>query len=634
MATNVGLRQNDHNRVILTELIPYEIPIRFTFHHFYQLYSEGTSSPYIKRLFFSSAKWRGRDFIPFSYPIRRSGGKQRQLGLIHPLLFLPYVEFYRSYGELISSLCKKSGMSLRAPQRVAKTYVKSDGKEELDDDPDETDILHREFSTNYFANEKFNFLYKFYESRELVELETIFPRCYRTDVSNCFANIYTHSISWAINTKAISKAQAHKTSKQTFDAQFDLLARRSNHGETHGILVGGEVSRVFAEIIFQEIDVRLEEALAAQGLMRGKDYDIRRYIDDYFIFYVDDSHLHQITEKLGHLLASYKLFVNDSKSFEWRRPFVTSISIVKRHLSEIINDEVGFFSKGEKRGGNGLQSPLRFIRKIRLAIAEYEVLYSECSSYVLKEIFRRTASSMPDHILEEEHAEVYSRWLSGIVESIFFIFTVDVRFRASVLVSRVILCIQKAASFIPDRHAEGIRDLILSESIKFFHKVVQTGTGANVELASFLIALKGIAGSEKIASRLLEQIFFGENSPGRLDYFTIVSLLYFCESNPAYIQVRTQLELAAHEKIAATDDLIEDTEAFCLALDLLSCPYVILDLKRQITTRLLKAMEMSSSAPAVTQALADFSQKHWLFDWRPNVETEDYFRKKELSFSY
>ena len=46
----------------------------------------------------------------------------------------------------------------------------------------------------------------------------------------------------------------------------------------------GELVEDKSKIIFQQIDINVLNNLSKQGLKLGVDYEIRRYVDDYFVF--------------------------------------------------------------------------------------------------------------------------------------------------------------------------------------------------------------------------------------------------------------------------------------------------------------------------------------------------------------
>lgn len=108
----------------------------------------------------------------------------------------------------------------------------------------------------------------------------------QVDISKCFPSIYTHSIGWAVKNKRLAKAKPRVYGD--FDGNFDNLMQIMNYRETNGIIIGPEVSRIFSEIILQKIDLNLIDKMNGLDLKVSKDFDFRRYVDDYFIFYRSD----------------------------------------------------------------------------------------------------------------------------------------------------------------------------------------------------------------------------------------------------------------------------------------------------------------------------------------------------------
>lgn len=85
--------------------------------------------------------------------------------------------------------------------------------------------------------------------------------------------------------KEIVKHNIGKSSS-TFGGKFDRLIQNLNYGETNGIVIGPEFSRIFAEIILQKIDKTIYEQLLQleTPLIHKRDYEIYRYVDDYSFF--------------------------------------------------------------------------------------------------------------------------------------------------------------------------------------------------------------------------------------------------------------------------------------------------------------------------------------------------------------
>ena len=73
---------------------------------------------------------------------------------------------------------------------------------------------------------------------------------------------------------------------------------------------------VFAEILLQSIDVKIKKRLKnlTPSIVESSDYVIKRYVDDYFLFYNDEGVRRVIYDTVIDELAEYKLFCNESKN--------------------------------------------------------------------------------------------------------------------------------------------------------------------------------------------------------------------------------------------------------------------------------------------------------------------------------
>jgi hypothetical protein len=245
------VKKHDYKRIFLTELFPYEVPLVFN--------AEGWKlfcSKHIEKFNIQKIKY----YIPFNYDIKKGTDEFRSLSLIHPLQCNDFSNFYKEYGTYIVYLCSKQiKISLRYPARITNTYYSEEAKHRADetieiDEPEKELIEYIRF----YSYRKYDGIHKFFESAEYQRLEKKYLHCFICDISKCFYNIYTHTISWAVKNQKIAK---ENISVESFDSQFDKLMQRSNYNETHGIIVGPEISRIFAEIILQRIDDNLIKSL-------------------------------------------------------------------------------------------------------------------------------------------------------------------------------------------------------------------------------------------------------------------------------------------------------------------------------------------------------------------------------------
>lgn len=83
----------------------------------------------------------------------------------------------------------------------------------------------------------------------------------RADISDCYGSVYTHSLEWALHTKAIAKASIGKGKNKLIGSRLDSAVRNAQDGQTKGIPVGPDSSLLLAEIILCSIDAKLQQAM-------------------------------------------------------------------------------------------------------------------------------------------------------------------------------------------------------------------------------------------------------------------------------------------------------------------------------------------------------------------------------------
>jgi hypothetical protein len=266
-------------RAVLTETLPYELPFGFTNENlFLSELKRDTLTPRQVELLDRLRRNRTDYTKPFTYKINRSGRTRNSLGLIHPACQIRIAKLYSDFKQTIIQSCSKSSFSIRFPAEVQRIFTRSSSKSVQKrwfsalPDAQIGHTIDEPYSPSFFSYRKYLLLDRFFSSNELVRLESRFSLLRTLDVSRCFFNIYTHSICWAVKEKHFSK----KNSKLfSFEQQFDKLMQLSNYNETAGIIVGPEVSRIFAEIILQRVDVDLERLALKHGLVSGAQYAVR-----------------------------------------------------------------------------------------------------------------------------------------------------------------------------------------------------------------------------------------------------------------------------------------------------------------------------------------------------------------------
>src|SRR5699024_6634811 len=189
---------------------------------------------------------------------------------------------------------------------------------------------------------KYSNIFKFYESYEYQRAEKRFGSLLTFDVSRCFDSIYTHTLPWALNNKKIIKDNINRIGK-LFGNQFDVIMQKMNYNETNGIVIGPEFSRIFAELILQRIDKNIEKELKGLGFKYKVDYDIYRYVDDFFVFFKKETDKNEIFKVCQKHLQKYNLFLNEKKTDTFSKPIITNISVAKEELRKLIEISTIFY---------------------------------------------------------------------------------------------------------------------------------------------------------------------------------------------------------------------------------------------------------------------------------------------------
>ena len=129
----------------------------------------------------------------------------------------------------------------------------------------------------------------------------------RTDISRFFHSIYTHTIPWALHGKSLAKKDRSPKSDDNFGNALDWIIRQAQDGQTVGIPVGPDFSRIVSEVIATAIDRDF-------GKKHGHDIPYTRLVDDIFIGADNIDEANSYLRSLRDSIQSYELDINESKT--------------------------------------------------------------------------------------------------------------------------------------------------------------------------------------------------------------------------------------------------------------------------------------------------------------------------------
>lgn len=693
-------------RVVLSDILPYEVPPYFSNRYFYNFLTSKkvciindelrfkkdtteTTEKIIRLLFgFDKLKSKystdGYDYyklkdnnlitIPFCFRIAHKDTDYRELTVIHPINQLQLVHFYDKYKSNIKNATNKSQFSLRKPNKIASLKYFKDKthstKHSTNEDIEIIESSDREYTSlkTFFSYQTCSNIFEFYESYEYQRAEKRFDKLVKFDISRCFDSIYTHSITWALLNKEIVKEQLHPSKKTTFGHKFDELMQRMNYNETSGIVIGPEFSRIFAEIILQRVDKEVEKALyhtnkeivektndvevalsllnkddkldikdIKKAILRLKaenkrnagfkyktDYDIYRYVDDYFVFFNDDKVKDEILKLFKIELQKYNLYFNESKTELFSKPIITNITIAKEEIRRLVEHSLIFkIDKDEiiEQLGIKYYTAKDIITNYKLILANTKTSYKDLQNYFLVIIFNKVRE-MATHIgkeqkkllkmykvssdIEEEELEnqeklvkKYFRNLfdnfNEIIELSFFIYTVLPRVSYSIKLCHIL---HRLIDFVKNQE-KSKQKLLLNENLdedalkyvafdfdqkhsifkKIYDGILLIFTKskalkyAQIETLYILPIVNELGTHYSFSEEtLFEHFRIDENEGKDLNYFTIISLLNHIENKVEYRKLRSTLNKIARNKISNYN--ASKAEDVYLLVDLLVCPYV------------------------------------------------------------
>lgn len=142
-----------------------------------------------------------------------------------------------------------------------------------------------------------------------IELALKYRYMFVTDITNCYASMYTHTIAWALMGKEEAKEKIQ--SKGLLGNIIDHYIQSMQFGQTNGIPQGSVLFDFIAEMILSYADKQLADKLSANGIEK---YTILRYRDDYRILSNSKDELEKIAFFLQEVLTELNLQLNTKKT--------------------------------------------------------------------------------------------------------------------------------------------------------------------------------------------------------------------------------------------------------------------------------------------------------------------------------
>ncbi|MBB4398831.1 RNA-directed DNA polymerase [Bradyrhizobium sp. ERR14] len=132
------------------------------------------------------------------------------------------------------------------------------------------------------------------------------------DIAAFFHSVYTHIIPWAIHGKVLAKKK--KQDMTMYGNLLDLLVRNAQDGQTIGLPVGPDTSRLLAEIIGTAVDQALQTALKGKRNWSAKQRGGMRFVDDYTFGCTSRQEAEIIVAAVRRCVNEFELELNNNKT--------------------------------------------------------------------------------------------------------------------------------------------------------------------------------------------------------------------------------------------------------------------------------------------------------------------------------
>lgn len=483
------------------------------------------------------------------------------------------------------------------------------------------------------------------------------------DISKCFDSIYTHSLSWGLKNKDFSKSTKGKS---TFANHFDEVMQKSNYNETNGIPIGSEFSRVFSELLLNGVDLDAIARLERQDINFDVDYTIKRYVDDYFLFSKNENILKEIYGVLQDTLGEYKLSINTLKTKKVQRPFFTSKSSAMMKLSEIINEFSKKFTRlrfeiledlkidlnSVKPLSKETVTPLYpininkqnrliadFIHRVQALCNDYELGYEEISHYIISSFFKRAVELIEG--FNDKYIEIaetkFRVAFEVIVEISFYFYCLAPTVSGSFALSKLMVLTARFFKKEMPGHSNSINQFIYAQSVSmlklaYFDKPMYVEKHLSLEKINILLATIELGKDLKLPSGFIKKHLL--NDKEELSYYEIIALLYYIKNESEYFELYKILIKSIKRSLCDIKQVNYVSEKCHIFLDVVSCPYISIDLRKKLLKRYRAKNGLRSlTGDEISVEATYFENNYWFVNWT-NLDIYNVIEKKVLQFGY
>lgn len=238
-------------------------------------------------------------------------------------------------------------------------------------------------------------------------------------------------------------------------------------------------------------------------------------------------------------------------------------------------------------------------------------------------------------IIEVDQDSNYYHALRTMLDVLFFLYEVSPSVNASYKLSTSIIFIVKFCkrhNVYEEEIAHKIfgltNDLMLNESNRIQSNSLERFI--HLEFLNILLAVRELGEFYLLPEKTLMDLFFKQ---GNLSYFTVISCLFYMKDEKQYNNIRLKLTEYIDQQLSNLEDVTFNSEKAYLLLDILSCPYVSTDTRKNLVKKLSSILKLSLDNSEIEDIASSLESQCWHTDWK-NVDLLNLLEKKELKQSY
>lgn len=608
-------RQNED--YILTDLLPVEKSDYYTHYYFYEyILNSKKFTKQIKEEFSIKSSSMFDSYLhaaPLKFKIVNKEGF-RNISLLNPLSILEAYFFIEFYGDdILNIIQKKRKYSLRVPYRISSLIYKHKNRKNVmySNDEEKNQLLFTlETSGSFYKHKPFKMLRKFFNDRRYLYNNDNFKYLLHFDIERFFDSIYTHTFTWLITNNSLD-AIKHNSSNSLY-SNADTFLQNINGAKTNGIVIGPEISRLMSEFLLTHIEDKIYYALENKNINVGQDYNLFRFIDDYYLYTNDKKLEIEIYNIIETSLDKFHLGVNKRKTIEYET--ITLFNNWIDGITKIIYDFDDIFSSDNKKQFNYGSLKNKIIKLVQDSDEQRRIV-----SYLLTVIVNKVEI----HNEADEVVELSMTYLD-LITLIFFLHSMYPCYVSTKKIIRI------CTLLLQEKYEDKIKKEYIERAIdRFKNKIFTQYPSDWVDLIIFCGSYN-IRLSKYILDEFVEKQILTENEI-EIDPRLLAGLIIYKKTTNNLIAQEFEKVIKSNLERIHSKDFFKDPQSWWVFI-FCNCPYTELDsIKLDIKTILAEVVRINSSTPNCTSK----SMKEYLLKYLEDnngfiiwdFNSEDYYKK-------